>query len=203
MSADQVHRYHPHILLVPSPLWGMNMRELMSQRQWTKFRKALVEHDGLTCRTCGKVETESRHLSAHEEWQYDEEAEPATALLADVSLVCRHCHRIEHWGLTNNFVAQGRLTQRDMDDLIAHFCRLNNATKADFSAHEEQAMRDWTRRNGRKWRIDYGPFLEWVVATYEQDPFSDEAWSKELETRWAEAPTPSLNQLILVLRPPT
>ena len=193
--------YSPQIQLVPVPLWKQNMRALMSQHNWAKFRKALLECDGLTCRTCGKKEVESRKLSAHEEWQYDEETEPATARITDVALVCWHCHHVEHWGVTKSLVAQGQLMQSAIDDTIAHFCRLNDVERIDFDAHEEQATQDWTRRSARNWRVDYGPFLRWVFATFERDPFNDEEWPQSLKEKWAESPTPSTGDLIATLRP--
>lgn len=193
--------YASRIQLVPFPLWQLNMRKLMSQGQWAKFRKALLEHDGHTCRSCGKVEAESRRLSAHEEWHYAEDAVPATAFLADVSLLCWHCHHIEHWGVTKALVAQGQLTQRAIDDTIAHFCCLNAATMAEFLTHEERATNDWERRSALKWRVDYGPFVEWVVTKFSQDPFNEEPWPEALEAQWAEALVPSASQLITTLRP--
>ncbi len=193
--------YSPHIHLVPVSLWKQNMRALMSQHHWTKFRKALLENDGLTCRTCGKQEAESRKLSAHEEWHYDEETEPATARITDVALVCWHCHHVEHWGVTKSLVAQGQLKQSAIDDTIAHFCRLNDVGRIDFDAHEEHASQDWARRSARNWRVDYGPFLGWVVATFEQDPFNAEEWSQPVKLKWAECPPPSASDLVAVLRP--
>lgn len=188
--------YHPHIQLVPVPLWGSNMRKLMPRSQWRKLREALLDRHGLRCAICGAEAEESRTLNAHEEWVYDEASDPATARLTGVTLICWHCHHVGHWGVTKTLVAQGNLTQRAIDDTIAHFCRLNKATKKAFEAHEKQATKEWERRSQRKWRIDYGPFLPWVAATYEGDPLNSEPWSPELNQRWADAPIPSMIEIV-------
>ena len=119
--------YRPGIHLVPMQLWHMNMRALVTRTEWKKLRVALLESQGIICATCGKEETLPRRVYAHEEWEYDESAEPAIAKITGVSLVCWHCHAIEHWGCTTSIVARGQLGQRAVDDSIEHFCRINRA----------------------------------------------------------------------------
>lgn len=172
-------RYAPHIQLVPLPLWERNMRAVLPKSQWSKLRKAVLERHGLRCMTCGKGE-ESRKLQAHEEWLYDESTEPATARLVTILLLCWHCHAVEHWGVTKNLVAQGHLTDRALTDTIEHFCRLNRVGVDDFIAHENQATELWQERSRREWRVDYGPFLEWMAGAYSRDPLNDINWPAEL-----------------------
>ncbi len=194
-GAAAAPKYEPHIQLVPVPLWGWNMRRLMPQTRWAKFRKALIERQGQFCATCGKHD-ESRKLSAHEKWQYVENGHMAIARLANVSLVCWHCHHVEHWGVTKTLVAQGHLTQRAIDDTIAHFCRLNNATEAAFMAHEKEATNDWSRRSGLQWRVDYGPFFSWVFATYARDPFNQRDWSAAITRKWGDREPPTMEEIV-------
>ena len=89
-SQSMSKNYRPHIQLVPAPLWGRNMRALMTRTEWRKLRLALLDRQGVTCATCGKEETSPHRVYAHEEWEYDETVEPATARITGVSLVCWH-----------------------------------------------------------------------------------------------------------------
>lgn len=148
----------------------------MTKTEWRKLRLALLERQGVVCSTCGKKESLARRLYAHEEWEYDESTKPAIAHIRGVSLVCWHCHACEHWGCTKSLVRSGALMAKAIDDTIAHFCRLNGATEADFKAHEADASKAWIRRCKRKWRIDYGVFTEWTAKTFQRDPLNDEPW---------------------------
>ena len=156
------------------------MRAVLPKSQWTKLRKAILERHGLRCTVCGKEEQESRKLHAHEEWLYNDEDDPPTARLVTISLLCWHCHAVEHWGVTKKLVAQGHLTERALTDTIDHFCRINGATFDDFASHEEQETRRWEDRSTRNWRIDYGPFLEWVAGAFPRDPLNECDWPAEL-----------------------
>ena len=181
-SADR-REYQIGIQLVPAPLWGKNMRALLTQSQWRSFRNEILKRQGMFCATCGKTAEKSSQLNAHEEWRYDETVLPATATITNVSLLCWHCHHIEHFGLVRSLVNSGQLTIQAIDDTISHFCRLNGATKKDFSVHEIEANEVWVRRNGLEWRIEYGPFLDWVVAAYAHDPLNGTNWPTDLQAK--------------------
>lgn len=156
------------------------MRALLPKSQWTKLRKAVLERQGLQCAVCGERAAESRKLQAHEKWDCDDSSSPSIAHLVTISLVCWYCHAVEHWGVTKTLVAKGQLTEQALTDTIAHFCRVNGATLDDFAKHEEQETRRWQERSSREWRIDYGPFLGWVAASFEHDPLNEIEWSSEL-----------------------
>lgn len=181
--------------MVPFPLWGANMRSLMTATEWRKVRLALLDEQGMVCVVCGKIETAPSRVYAHEEWEYDETTEPAVARIAGISLVCWHCHACEHWGFTSSMTAQGVLP-RAVDDTIAHFCRLNRATKEDFRAHEEEARATWVRRNKRKWRIDYGSFREWTVKTFNRDPLNDCDWPEAAAAEFAGDTYPTMAEIV-------
>lgn len=198
-ALSEPRRYSPHIELVPVPLWGLNMRKLLPQSQWRKFRKALIERQGQQCATCGEL---AARLNAHEAWQYDERAAPM-ATLVNVSLVCWHCHHVEHWGVTKSLVAQGALTSAALQDTIDHFCRLNGVSREDFSLHEIEATKVWERRSQLSWRIDYGPFTGWVVKTFSRDPLNDIDWPKGVQGLWERKSTPSMIDIVNLLRSPS
>ena len=176
------------------------MRPLLKS-QWPKLRKCLLERNGLDCAGCGVTVPVSSKLHAHEEWKYLTDAQHPTALLITVTLVCWHCHHVEHWGVTKSLVAQGQLTKMALDDTIAHFCRLNNATCDDFLLHEVEATKEWEQLSKLDWQIDYGPFLGWVAATFNRDPLNDRDWSEEIERRWGNQVPPTMEELAQSLVP--
>lgn len=191
--------YRPHIEMVPMSLWGSNMRGLMTRMEWRSVRQALLDVQGVTCAICGKVETAPRRVYAHEEWAYDETTEPATASITGVSLVCWHCHACEHWGCTNALVRERNLT-RALQDTIAHFCRLNDATEKDFEAHQADAAKVWRRRCGRKWRIDYGIFAEWTAKTFKGDPLNGGDWPSSMPEEWMDEDRPTMAEIVSLAR---
>jgi hypothetical protein len=162
---------HP-VAPIPFPLWGQNLRKIMKQGEWKTIRKSLIEERGLTCETCGKVIEKSRDIKTHEDWVYDISKNPAVAHLTKLILSCWHCHAIEHFGATKNMVASGLLSQRAIDETISHFCNLNKATPEEFRKHHDDVFEIWSQMNELNWIIDWGPFSDWVAATFQGDPMT-------------------------------
>lgn len=169
--------YAPSINPVPLPLWGVNLRALMTRTEWRRERRTLLEGRGQRCETCGEEEELSRRIYAHEEWEYVTGGVPAVARLMGIKLSCWHCHACEHFGAVKGMVATGRLSQRAIEDTIAHFCRLNGVDEAAFHAHHREAFLKWAELNSLTWRIDWGPYTGWVQDTFEGD-LGDIAWWK-------------------------
>lgn len=159
--------YNPSVRMVPRPLWGMNLRHKIPKSRWGKIRLGLIQERGLRCQTCGKTETESKHIFAHEEWQYETTCSPAVAHLKGLTLSCWHCHAVEHFGATGNMVLSGELTPRAIEDTIEHFCRVNQVDRDAFRRHGAEARAEWTRLNKLEWVIDWGPFQE-EISKYEE-----------------------------------
>jgi hypothetical protein len=150
--------YKPSIRMVPGPLWGMNLRRMLPKSHWNKIRQNLIAECGLKCQTCGKVETESSRIYAHEEWAYETTRSPAIARLVSLKLSCWHCHAVEHFGATGNMVLSGELTERAVEDTIHHFCRLNQVGREAFQTYLADAKAEWMRLSELKWKIDWGSF---------------------------------------------
>ena len=142
---------------VPKPLWNLNLRHVLTKTQWKKLRELVLAERGLVCATCGKVETEARKISAHEEWSYDTTSSPAMARLASIRLSCWLCHAVEHIGFAHELATSGKAPYA-LDAAIAHFCRINRATRAEFDVHKDAAFAEWHRRNALVWRVDWGDF---------------------------------------------
>lgn len=157
--------FAPAIQLVPSALWGENLRKHATASAWKRLRAELVATHGLRCSVCGAEQPDARKLAAHEEWRYDESTSiaggAATARLVAVSLTCRPCHAVEHFGRIRMLDVRGEAPHA-LEDTIAHFCRVNGVDRAAFFAHEEEAKRAWFARNALEWIIDWGAYAPLV-----------------------------------------
>lgn len=148
----------------------MNLRRgrVIPKSRWQKIRQGLIKEHGLHCQTCGKTETESKRIFAHEEWEYVTTSSPALARLVGLKLSCWHCHAVEHFGATINMViASGELTERAIQDTIDHFCRLNQVGRDEFNVHFAEAKAEWMRLSKLKWKVDWGTFAP-IIADAEQ-----------------------------------
>ena len=191
------------IQMIPLPLWRRNLRALMNKnRDWRELRQALLAKNGLVCQSCGKMVEEAKKLHAHEEWRYMERSEPAVAWLWGVSMICFHCHAVEHPGVLNALIAEGQLTKRAQIDTDAHFQQVNGLTKRQMAARLRAAFKDFERRSSREWYIDYGPFASWMFARFERDPLNDLPWSENFQKRWGVEPDlPTMEQVVNGLKP--
>lgn len=145
------------IQLVPRPLFGVNLRKMLSRRAWSAFREEqLKDHPG-HCDVCGVV-TEKLHL--HEEWEYDTSRALGRARLKGLQSVCFYCHGCEHYGWLRNF-ARNEATKEDVLELAAaHFCRVNSVDHSVFDQHVEHADHEWARRSKMMWQVDWGDYQD-------------------------------------------
>jgi len=184
--------------MIPFPLHQVNLRAIMGRStDWKRLRQALLERNGLVCSLCGKEVEESRQLQAHEEWVYLERVDPAVAWLWRVSLVCWHCHAVEHPGMLNALLKTGAVGERALTDTIDHYCQVNGETKRQWNAQLKRASKEFDRRSARNWYVDYGPFAEWVFLTFEEDPLNGGRWSEHFEKRWGgDRPLPTMEDIV-------
>jgi hypothetical protein len=140
------------------PLWGANLRRALGKYRWGKLRRVTLQQRGLRCETCGKTETETKRIFVHEEWVYETDTDPAVARLVGLKLGCWFCHMVERFGAVTNMVRSGELFARAIDDVITHFCRLNQVERAVFDVHLADAKAEWFRLSRLNWRVDLGEF---------------------------------------------
>jgi len=108
-------------------------------------------------------------LSLHEFWAYDDEKHTQT--LSAIHHLCNLCHKIKHIGFWCH-TADGRMKLKqaglDRDDLIRHFCRVNNCTKQDFQEYEDNAFDVWRERSKHQWEQDFGNYREFIKRARDQ-----------------------------------
>lgn len=192
--ADDVLRMQ----MVPAPLWGRNLRAILPQNTvWRELRAVLLAASEMTCATCGKKVTEGKALKAHEEWVYFERVDPAVAWLRRVSLLCFHCHAVEHPGALHAMIVEGSVTDRARTDTIAHFCAVNGVPRRRWHMRLATATNAFRRRSEREWYVDYGPFTDWMLTRYALDPLNEAVWSDDLLHRRAMlSGTPTMHGVV-------
>lgn len=91
----------PHIkpLLVPSSMWGINVRSLLPREKWKEVSDRCRGDAGWGCQVCGENRPKPH---CHEQWAYEYEPDDpqrnGTQRLVRLVSLCRLCHDIKHLG---------------------------------------------------------------------------------------------------------
>lgn len=138
----------PYILpeMIPRSMWGVNLRNLLSQAEWDRIRKDCYKKARYHCRVCGG-KGEPPHCN--EQWRFESAPEPSREglqKLVRLACLCRACHQIKHLGQA---AVAGRL-----DEAIAHMAKINRWTLDKARAVHSQAGEEWERRNLYRWTLD-------------------------------------------------
>jgi hypothetical protein len=150
------------IELVPTPLWGINLRTALTPTKWRRIRSDAVAIGA--CEVCAAADPAKLH--GHERWSYceDDGGAEGVAHLLGVGSVCRQCHAVKHFGSTQN-IAAGNPAYTDMvEDAIKHFCKVNGVNRKAFDKHSDAALEAHLIQNAMKWAVDWGAFAAEVEA---------------------------------------
>lgn len=148
------------IELVPSTVWFSSLYRLYKAEgmlsKWRKIKKELLEKEGRKCWICGAEDT---RLEAHEFWEYDDQRH--VQKLVAIHHLCNMCHKVKHIGFWCH-TPEGREGLKkaglSRQDLISHFCKVNNCSVRDFLEHEREAFKIWQERSEYKWEQELGEF---------------------------------------------
>jgi Zn ribbon nucleic-acid-binding protein len=143
--------------LVPSSLWGRNLRSSvhgLGPHRWKALRKRLLKDAGGSCAICGS----SDRLQGHEVWKYEQAKTGDKATLVRVEFICWSCHAIAHWGNTVRLIMRGAVSHETHMALRRHFRRVNRCRQIDFDRRTKRALSIYQRRSEIKWDIDWGPY---------------------------------------------
>lgn len=50
-----------------------------------------------------------------------------------------------------------------VEELIQHFCTVNNVTPTEYAKHEGEAMTLWAKRSQYQWTVDLGEYKHHVT----------------------------------------
>ena len=148
------------IELVPARAWFSSLYQLYKRsnqlNRWRRIKKELFRREGRRCWICGK---EDVRLEAHEFWEYDDENH--VMRLRAIHHLCHLCHKVKHIGFWCYTLDGRRLLEREgltKEDLIKHFCKVNNCTPEEFEEHKREAFQKWRERSKYKWKINLGKY---------------------------------------------
>ena len=148
------------IELVPSTVWFSSIYQIYKRNnqlnKWRKIKKELFEKEGRKCWICG---AENTRLETHEFWEYDDKNH--IQKLVAIHHLCSMCHKIKHigfWCYTEDGRRQLKKEGLSREDLINHFCRVNNCSREDFEKQEMEAFKIWKERSKYGWKQDFGEY---------------------------------------------
>jgi len=148
------------IELIPSTVWFSSIYQICKKNnrldKWKKIKEELFKLEGKRCWICGR---EDDRLEAHEFWEYDDQNH--VQKLVAIHHLCNMCHKIKHigfWCYTDRGKRKLNEEGLNKEDLIRHFCEVNNCTRKDFERHEREAFRIWRQRSENNWKQDFGYF---------------------------------------------
>ena len=154
------HGFKLTIELVPSTVWFSSIYRIYEKSaqldKWKKIKKELFKKEGRKCWICG---AENIRLEAHEFWEYDDRNH--IQKLVAIHHLCGMCHKVKHMGFWC-YTSEGKRKLKEegltREDLINHFCNVNNCTREDFERHEREAFRIWKVRSRYEWEQDFGEY---------------------------------------------
>jgi len=136
--------------LVPETAWGKSLYNLLPREIWNELREGFIKENGRKCQICGET---SGKIYLHEIWNYDDQKH--IQKLEGLILLCEMCNRIKHIGHTGILADEGKL---DYDEVVNHFCKVNNCSKKEFYEHVDNAFKIWEKRSQHQWKQDFGEY---------------------------------------------
>ena len=124
--------------------------------EWSKIKNEIFAKEGHHCWICGAQNT---RLEAHEWWEYDDVNK--IQRLKDIHHICGMCHKVKHIGLwlhTKDGSVMLKNAGLTKQDIINHFCKVNDCSVDDFRKHESEAFKVFQERSKYEWKQDFGIF---------------------------------------------
>jgi hypothetical protein len=140
--------------LVPSTVWYSSLYRLLPREVWDRIRNEIITNHRRKCQICG--ETEGK-MNLHEIWKYDDERH--VQRLEGFILLCTVCHHVKHIGLAGILASEGKL---DYNEVMEHFCKVNNCSEKEFEMHVDRAFEVWRKRSQHQWKQDFGKYKEFI-----------------------------------------
>ena len=132
--------------LIPRTCWFTNVRSCVSQRDWERLRRVIVDRADSKCELCGATRDPSikRWLEVHERWAYDQPT--LTQTLKRLICLCTDCHTVTHFG----FAQMRGLGERATE----HLMKVNHIDRDEADEQIMDAFDLWDQRNQFIWTLD-------------------------------------------------
>lgn len=155
--------------LIPSTMWGKNVRKVISKQNWEEFRYTFgatvecpsiknwnlpvrVHSDKVQCSICGiSVET----MELHETWQFDDKKQ--IQRLTGLIPLCSNCHLSIHLGRAYQI---GKA-----EKAVEHLQKVNGWNENQVQKHIASAMGTWQKRSSKKYILDLSWLEQWLPKT--------------------------------------
>lgn len=135
--------------LVPSTMWGKNVRAFVSWENWNKLK---WEFQSANCAVCGK-EGYSREL--HEQWQFDDKR--CIQRLVGLIEICQDGHLAMHLGRAE-LIGKAAFARE-------HLKAVNAWSDQQTDRHISTAFAKWHRRSKRNYSLDLSWLNKWIPET--------------------------------------
>lgn len=135
------------IELIPSSVFGSNVRTNVPKKDWDRIRKECYIKADYKCEICGDngLNQGYKHkLEAHEKWHYDYETK--TQILVKVIGLCVNCHLIKHIGRT--FAIGKQATA------FKHIEKVNNWNHKQVIDYIVQCFIEHKEKSKINWKLD-------------------------------------------------
>lgn len=143
--------------MIPTPLWGANLRRQLSAAGWNQCKAFAKKESGDVCKKCGEVGNRGR-VECHERWEWIEDSEPRVQRLVGLIALCPRCHQAIHFGLAaSRGLADGAFKQ---------LMKVNRWTPTQAKSHVDWEFDVWRERNKRSWTLD----VSWLKDALGIDP---------------------------------
>jgi len=160
MRSKPVKKMKLEIELVPRTVWYSSLYQLLPKNKWNAIKEEILAKEGRKCYICG---SEEGTLTAHEFWEYDDKKH--IQRLVEIHHLCDLCHKIKHigfWCHTSDWREKLEREGLSREDLIKHFCEVNNCTEKEFLQHEDKAFEVWRERSKHQWKQDFGQYESYI-----------------------------------------
>lgn len=161
--SQKVFRKIPRRLLVeftPTTVRSKSLFYYYNQNKkldlWGGIKNELLEREGKHCWICCE---ESSQLHLHEFWHYDDVTK--TMILQELHHVCGFCDKIMHadlWFLSEYGRKQLQVLNLLPEDLIKHYCKVNNCSLKEFGKNWREAIGAWKKRSEINWNKNFGKY---------------------------------------------
>lgn len=140
--------------LVPSTVWYSSLYRLLPSAVWNRIRNGIIVKNGRKCEICGETDGT---MNLHERWNYDDVN--YVQKLEGFILLCMMCHHVKHIGLAGILANEGKL---DYNEVVKHFCKVNNCSEKEFTEHINEAFVIWGKRSQHPWKQDFGEYGKYL-----------------------------------------
>ena len=134
---------------VPVSTWGKSLANRLPKKEWDDIRQRVYREADYRCEICGN---RNSTLHCHEVWKFDDRKR--IQYLVRFQCLCELCHNIKHFGRSKEVYPREYI-----EELIEHWCRVNNKTRRDFLKHEAEVHEISKKRMDRYYIVKVGKYI--------------------------------------------